>query len=264
MTEDKELIGPPNVNFLRFILKLGAGIGGGVAGALILLVVFLLASSILQPALQPRTEAEINPLFIFVLMAMIFLSSCGSNILGTLFLALTDRERYSRMSSSLYQIFIVNIVIFGLTAPVYLITSNMGVGATAYAAGLQIVLSAQASALILEMVSDPKYSLLGIYSTIFAILFSAGIAFMVFQATQNITILLFAVFPIIWISIGFMEGLIGMIYHGIYVTWGVDFLAQTVSYGEDYGKQKTEEEVVEEEEEEKRVDQSGADFLRNK
>lgn len=262
MTEEKTLIGPPNVNFIRFLMKLGAGLGGGIAGAMILLVVFLLSASILQPALQATSETEINPLFVFVLMAMIFLSSCGSNILGTLFLALTDRERYTRLSSALYQIFIVNIVIFGLTAPLYFVTANMGVGMTAYTAGLHIVLSAQASALILEMVSDPKYSLLGIYSTIFAILFSAGVGFLVYQSTQSATILLFAIFPIIWISIGFMEGFIGMLYHGIYAMWGTDFLSQTVSYGDDYGKGKSPEEEQEEVLEDERKDQSGSDFLR--
>ena len=139
MPEEKTLIGPPNVNFIRFLMKLSAGLGGGIAGAMVLLVVFLLSSSILQPALQATSETEINPLFVFVLMAMIFLSSCGSNILGTLILALTDRERYSRLSSALYQIFIVNIVIFGLHV-LYFVTTNMGVGMTAYTAGLHIVL----------------------------------------------------------------------------------------------------------------------------
>lgn len=249
-------IGPPKVNFLRFIMKLGAGIGGGAAGALILLAVFLLTSSILQPTLQ-ADEAGVNPMFVFVLMAMMFLASCGANVLGTMFLALTDRERYTKFASALYQIFIVNVVIFGLVAPMYFITANMGIGMTAYAAGLHIVLSAQASALTLEMVSNPKYALLGVYSTLFAILFSAGLGFIIFNATQSITVLLFAIFPIIWISLGFMEGLIGMIYHGIYSMWGVDFLSQEVSYGEDYGKPSKKEEK-----EEKKEDQEGADFLR--
>ena len=244
-------------------MKLGAGIGGGLAGALILLVVFLLSASVLQPALDPTSEAAINPLFVFVMMMMMFLATCGANIVGTLLLSLTDRERYTRFSSSLYQIFIVNIVIFGMTAPIYFITANMGIGMTAYAAGFHIVMSAQASVLILEMISDPKYSLLGIYSTLFAILFSAGVLFMIFQATGSATTLLFAVFPVIWVSIGFMGGLIGMLYHGIYSTWGIDFLAGNTDYGDDYGEQKTEEEEQVEQEEVEREDQSGSEFLRD-
>jgi hypothetical protein len=263
MTEDRTIIGPPKVTFLRFLMKLGAGVGGGLAGSLILLVVFLLSASVLQPALDPTSEAAINPLFIFVLMMMMFLATCGANIIGTLLLALTERERYTRLSSSLYQIFIVNIVIFGLTAPLYFVTANMGIGMTAYAAGFHIVMSAQASALILEMISDPKYSLLGVYSTLFAILFSAGVLFLIFQATGSATTLLFAVFPIIWMSIGFMGGLIGMIYHGIYATWGIDFLAGNTNFGDDYGEQKTEEEEQAEQEESTRKDQAGSEFLRD-
>ncbi|MFH1533348.1 MAG: hypothetical protein ABID64_00240 [Nitrospirota bacterium] len=257
MTEPQ--IGPPKVTFLRFLMKLGAGIGGGVAGALILIVFFMLTASVLQPALQKSAEIDINPIFVFLVMAMMFLASCGANILGTLFLGLTDRERYIKLSSSIYQIFLINIVIFALTAPIYLMTANLGVGMMAFPAGLQIMLGAMASVLILEMVSDPKYSLLGVYSTIFAIFFASGLLFMIYQATEQINTLLFGVLPIVWTSIGFMAGLIGMIYHGVYSTWGVDFLSQTVSYGDDYGEkdeEPTEEEIVEAEDEE------GADFLR--
>ena len=156
------------------------------------------------------------------------------------------------------QVFILNMVIFAFVMPIYLTTSTTRMELTAFAAGLQIILSATASALIMELIHDFKYSLLAVYNTILAILIAVGINFMLYYISGNATVLLFAAIPIIWALIGFCQSVFTMIYYWIFQTWGSDFLAATASFGTDYGIQ---DQTEEEEEEAMGPDVEGADFL---
>lgn len=255
--------GPRKMSFFTLVLKTMAGLAGGVAGTLVLLMIFLLSSSILQPVLSPAEEAaqEISPLFIFVLMAMIFATCIVSSLVAPLLISYTERERYTRVATAMSQIFIINIVIFAFVAPIYLTTSTTRLELTAYAAGLQIILSAMAGALIMELIHDYRYALVTVYTTILGILVATAMSFFLFTGlgTQSTTLLLFAVLPIIWGAIGFFQGAISMFYYWLYQNYGVDFLATSTSYGVDYG---VAEESEEEEEEPEKEDTEGGNFLR--
>lgn len=249
--------GPRRMSFFVLVLKVLSGFAGGTAGSIVLLLIFLLASSILQPVLSPAeaTAGEISPLFIVILMAMVFATSVVSSIVAPLLLSYTERERYPRLASSLYQIFIINLVIFIFISPVYLTTSSSRLELTAYAAGLQIVMSAIASSLILEVLNDYKYALLGVYSTILGVLIATAINLFIFQFLNSPTILMFVALPIIWGAIGFFQSAFAMFYYWYYTTWGIDFLATANQIGQDYGIEEEQEEVLPE-------DRSGGDFLR--
>ncbi len=255
--------GPRKMSFFTLVLKTFAGLAGGVAGTLVLLLIFLLTSSILQPVLSPAEEAaqEISPLFIFILMAMIFATSLISSLIGPLLISYTERERYTRVSTALSQIFIINVVIFAFVAPIYLTTSTTRLELTAYAAGLQIILSAIGGALIMELIHDYRYSLISVYTTVLGVLVATAMSFFLYTGlgTSSTTILLFAVLPIIWGSIGFFQGALAMFYFWLYQNYGVDFLATSTSYGTDYGQP---EESEEEEEEPDREDTEGSNFLK--
>lgn len=254
--------GPRKMSFFTLVLKTFAGVAGGVSGTLVLLLIFLLTSSILQPVLSPAEEAaqEISPLFIFVLMAMIFATSIVSSLIGPLLISYTERERYTRVTTAMSQIFIMNIVIFAFVAPIYLTTSTTRLELTAYTAGLQIILSATAGALIMEIIHDYRYSLISVYTTILGILVATAISFFIYTGlgTSSTTLLLFAVLPIIWGAIGFFQGAIAMFYYWLYQNYGIDFLATSTNYGTDYGVP----EVDEEEEEPEHEDTEGGNFLR--
>lgn len=251
--------GPRKVNFLALILKVFAGFAGGLAGTLILLMIFLFSSSILQPVLQPVEEAanEISPLFIFVLMAMIFATSMIASIISSLLIAYTERNRYNRITTALSQIFILNIVIFVFLLPIYLTTSTARLELTAYTAGLQVILSATASALVLELIHDTRYVLLAVYSTVLSVLVASA-ASMILYATFGAVILLFAALPIIWTLIGFFQGALSMFYFWLYENYGIDFLATATSYGADYGIP----DQSEEDEQPKQEDTEGGNFLK--
>lgn len=252
--------GPRRMSFLGLISKTFAGLVGGIAGTLVLLIIFLLTSSILQPVLAPAEAAaqEISPLFVFILMAMIFATSLVSSLVAPLLISYSERDRYTRITTALSQIFIINIVIFAFLVPIYLTISGTRLELTAYVAGLEVILSATASTLILELIHDHRYSLLTVYTTILSILVAAAVNIFLYTML-GATILLFASLPIIWTTIGFFQGALTMFYYWLYQNYGIDFLATATSYGSDYG---IPDESEDEEETPQKEDTEGGNFLK--
>lgn len=257
---NQEDYNPINISFSTFLLKLLAGGVGGTIGSLILILIFVLGSTFLTPLTANYEGSAISPIFIFILIVMVFLSSTIGNIVSTFLLSLTERQKYKRTASAIYQIFLISLIIFLLMTPVYFITTSIDFTIVAYAVALHIIVSAQVSALILEIVSNYRYSILGVYSITFAILMSAGLMFTLANFIQSPAILLFAALPIVWGSIAFMHSLVTMIYGWIVNVYDKDFLSTQTLYGADYGKEieETEEEIIES----NTKDQAGADFLR--
>lgn len=264
MEEQKQMT---QFTFLNLITRTLTGLGGGILGTAVLLVIYILTVSIVAPVLTTAGDSEtmLSPLFIFILMGMIFASTLAANLIAPLLISFTARERYQRITTSLFQIFIVNIVVFLILIPIYLFATSLGLEFIGYAAGLQIVFSVLASALIFEIIANYKYALLGVYSTIFAVLIAIAFCITLFQATGNATILLFLALPLLWGGVGFTFGLVGLIYQWIVNTWGTDYLATFQEYSKDYGVTEAEE-IAEEEkrmaEEPPAVDTEGIDFLR--
>lgn len=256
MEEAEVKSGPPEPTFLTLVLKTFAGLGGGIAGSLILLVIFLLGGSILQPTFLGE-GGELHPLFIFVFMAMVFLTSLGSNLVGPLLFSFVQQDKYSRTQTSLTQIFVANLVMLGIMAPVYLFVFTAGLDLTAILAGIHVMISAITSILILEIVGNLRYALVGVYGAILSLLFATGVIFIFYQfSDRNLVILLFSVLPVLWMFLGFISVIVEMFYAWMYRLYGVDFLASTTSFGREYGEAEEEEPVKE--------DVSGAEFLRRK
>ena len=254
--------GPRRLSLFILFSKTFLGFVGGVVGSLVLLLIFLASASILQPVLgtSTTTSDQISPVFIVILMAMIFVTSLISSILSPLLLSYTERQRYPRIMTALYQIFIINLTIFVITAPIYLTTSTTSIEFTAYAAGLQIILVATASSLIMEILNDDRYPLMAVYSTIIGILISTTINLFLYQLLKSTTVLLFAALPITWASIGFFQATLAMMYYWYYLNYGNDFLATSTSYGTEYAGVAEEEEASEEVLPE---DKNGNDFFKS-
>jgi hypothetical protein len=263
-TADQNNYGPRQLSLFTVFAKTFLGLCGGMFGSLILLLIFLASSSILQPVLSPADAGtdQVNPIFIVILMAMIFVTSLISSMLSPLLLSYTERLRYPKIITSLYQIFIMNLVIFFFTAPIYLTTSTTSLEFTAYAAGLQIVLVAMASSLFMEIINDQRYPLLGVYTSLLGILVATAANVFIFQILKSTTVLLFAALPITWASIGFFQATLAMIYYWYYLNWGNDFLAANTAYGNEYAGVAEEQQEIEEEEK-LPEDRNGGDFLKS-
>lgn len=257
MPEDNQKeLGPAHVSFATFLLKILASAAGGIGGSLIMAVIFFLAASVFEPLSNPNDINQVSPIFIFIMMMMVFLSSTAGNILSTWLLALTEREKYSRLSSAIFQIFILSVITLVILAPIYFLTKT---NITGYVVALHIIISAQISALILEIVSDYRYSLVGLYGVTFSVLVSAGILFFLAGVIQSPQLLLFISLPVVWGSIAVVSSLTTNLYGWIARTYDKDFLSTQTVYGQDYGK------AVEDEEEQapQAEDEAGEDFLRH-
>lgn len=259
VAEEVNHIGPAKISFPMLIVKLFAGVAGGGIGALILLVISVLAASIIAP-ITGSTEVveEISPVFIFVVSIMAFLSATASDILSVLFLSLTEREKYTKTPTAIYHIFILNVVLFILMVPVYFLAISANVDLSIFILALHIIISSQASALIMENVSNTKYSLVGLYGITFSIVISAAILFALYGGTSP-AIVLFMALPVVWGSIALVHGIFSMIYGWIVDIYDKDFLSLEMDYGADYGK------AVESEAPKapKAKDEAGAEFLRH-
>jgi len=261
MEQQDTMDASPRFTFLSLITRTISGLGGGIAGTIILLIIYMLSSSILRPVLTQAEEGvDVTPLFTVVIMVMVFVSLLAANIFAPLFISFTQGDRYKRTATALFQIFIINIVVFVMLVPVYLFSAGSGLEFMSFVAGLQMSLAVIGSAMVFEVISNYKYVLLGIYSIIFAVLAAVVFSGILYQATGSALVLLFLALPLLWGGIGFIFGIVGMIYSWIVSTWGVDYLAANQEYSKDYGVQENENEV--EIVEPTPEDTEGVDFLR--
>ncbi len=257
MTNSQATSQAPSMSFSTFLLKILSGVGGGLLGAVVLVVIFLITQSFIPSIQDINNELVISPIVVFLLMVMVFLSSSASSMLGVFLLGLTERDKYKRTSSTITQVFTVNLIIFLMMVPVYFLTSSLGIDAVAYVVMLHMLIAAQVSVLILEIVSNYKYSLVGVYGTTFSLVFAVAVLFTLANVLGNAPILIFLALPIVWVSMALIGSIVTMIYGWIARVYDKDFLSTQTMYGNDYGKEvESEPEVLAEDEE-------GADFLRH-
>lgn len=262
-SEDNDLMELPKMNFVKFVFKIFAGLGGGLAGMMLVLVIYLATSSFLEPLSKAQEgSVGVSPIFLFILLLMVFLGSLGGNILGALFTYFVDRNKYQKIYSTIIQIVISNVILLFLLVPIYFFAAGISTSFVAYVAALHFILAAQVSNLTLEIAANPQYGLLGVYSTVIAIVFSMIVLFAIYSLNENGTVLLFAALPVIWTAIGFSGGMVDAIYGWIVKTWGIDFASSNTRYGRDYSPKLLREEAEAEEEKEENKDMSGSDFLK--
>lgn len=272
MNHSAENITPYQPTTVSLLLRILSGFLGGVSGTIIMAAIFLVSSSTIKPAFQSNaTGEEIGGLFIFVFMGMIFLGVTSATIMVTVLSAISERGKYTRLSSALYQIFIINVIIFVLLAPIYVMVSGAGLMMAGYIAAFHAMVSAIASVMILELIGNPAHALLGVYSVVLGLLGMAGfvvLTFLSLSITSNpAVIVLFAGLPFVWTSLGAASALTELCYKFIYSLYGVDFLRTDVPYGRDViggvEDEPTQEEIETQVIREKK-DVKGRDFLEGK
>jgi len=119
-------------------------------------------------------------------------------------------------------------------------------------------LSSMASALIMEMASNTKYALIGLYGIIFSIILSAALLLGLYGG-DNSAIVLFLALPVVWGSMAFIYSVFSMIYGWIVDLYDEDFLSLEVNFGRDYGKEVESDKPLAP----RAKDEAGAEFLRH-
>lgn len=248
-------------------LKMIAGLAGGLLGGSVVVAIFLLSSSILQAPFQGEFEqGQLHSLFVFLFMAMIFLGVTVASLVTAWLSALSSRERYTHVNSAIYQIFVLNIFLLVVAAPIYVVFAKLNLSSLVYITVLHVIISAISGVCVLEMMANTPYGLLGIYSGIFGVLLGTAINVMIFEISgRMMTFVLLSGIPIMWFSIGLLNAFVALLYHWLYRLYGIDFLRIDTSYGADVVSEdeRTSEEIEEEILKEKK-DETGSEFLQNR
>jgi len=229
-----------------------AGIGGGVIGSILISLVFFIFSTIGGVNFVTSAEGPAHPLFIFVLTIITLIGTISANIMSAIFISYAEPQKYKKIASVLTQVFIINMSLFLFMTPIYVLGYVIDINYLKIVVASHAIISVMASNLVLEIISDYRYSLLEIYSTITATVF--GILISIIFYFLNQTTLIFVAMPTFWFCIGFFGGIVRMAYYTIYLNYGIDALSVNSGYSnyKDSEKffaensEKTEEEELQE------------------
>lgn len=174
--------------------KISAGFIGGLTGSLGAFIIFLFTSGIVQPIFNTEIKgSEGNSGFLYILMSMVFVATFGAN-LGMIALmpkTKTDSRSVSNENQILENI-ALNIVIFLMMTPAYLMSSYLEFNALIFVMAIHIFLALQSTILLRDV------SIIGIYTGIFGLFTSTALFLLLAQFIQNPVTLFFASFPLIW------------------------------------------------------------------
>ncbi|PKL36601.1 hypothetical protein CVV38_01725 [Candidatus Peregrinibacteria bacterium HGW-Peregrinibacteria-1] len=193
----------------KLVYKTIAGLSGGLGGGVVLMVLYVLAVGVTGDlgSVDPRPGLGA----VIVGAVLLLIANITGSMLSTFLFALVEKAKYRDFGKALYQIALLNLMVFILLVPVYLI-SNLAVdGALILIFILQIVFTIQSSHLIFESVANPEGGVAGIYGTTIALLISTIVLVVLFAVINNPMIVLMLAFPVVWGAIGFSQSVISLI-----------------------------------------------------
>ena len=179
-------------SIIALFLKMFAGIAGGLLGtssAFLGMVFFIYSSSGVGNSLQSVEFSGVS------LVVLIFVAAFVANMSALYFLTLVDKEKYRYKNYILKGAFFLNIFLFLVALPFYLIIPQGDFLLTI--AGIHLFLSASNSALFAEIFSGVKYAVSGVIGISIAqmliLLIYVGIG-----APSSNTIVTILFLPFIW------------------------------------------------------------------
>lgn len=230
----------PRIGLSTMVFRTLAGVVGGAFGSTVVLIGVLLSSSLITTGVTEAgvTDTQVHPLFVFLVVALAFLASFIADLATVIFMTYLNREKYTRLFSTLSQIFIINIVLTLCTFPLYILVSGWDITYTAFIIAMQAILSIQSAVIIQELMAGSRHIILTLYASTLAIATIVLVGLFIYFGYQNASPLAFLGMPLAWGVFGFWTSAGDMTYQWLYNIYGQDFLSVETSYGEDYGKQQ--------------------------
>lgn len=187
-----------------FLFRILGGISGGITGTAVMLMIYFITLSIL-----PSQENDVPGITTFTLIAMLLLSTLTTNMVSSYLIMLADKNKYHDVRFTLTNVFVLNLVLFIFTTPLYLIASTETIQTVA---AFHLLISAQMSAVLLDIFSGSEYSLIATYGVALGGITAFSIvSFIVIAATEQnsgvSTLLLFIAMPMVWGLIEFFKGI---------------------------------------------------------
>jgi hypothetical protein len=191
------------MNTTVIIYRIISGIMGGMIGSFFMFLIYGANLYFLQGAN--------TPLSVYLLIFMVFIGSLIANLLYGVFISLAHPEKYSNQSNMLWQVFIVNIFIFIVVFPFYILIKDVRLIAL-----FHLIFSALASNIIYEIFAkNGAYILTGIYGSFFGVIIIFVITYLI-ETTLFESLLVFIILPTLWciltISTLFTEYMYSIVY----------------------------------------------------
>jgi len=238
------------------------GIVGGGLGAIIFFIGVMFLTSADTSVLTSGDTENVTPFFIVAILMFTFVSTTISGILIAFLTSLVNKKTYTKLSSVIFQIFFLSIVVFLLSVPVYFVEFMYVKAIPIFAILIHMVISVQISILVLEVRGNTRQSLIAVYSSTLMMILSAIIVLVLKNMLGTFTVVTFILLPLIAGVNGFVYSIVAIISRSLSQTYDKDFLSITEDFGHDYGVQNEVEEEVEVEEKAPTSLKDGADFLR--
>lgn len=213
---------PRKLSIETFLFRLFASIGGSITGTLILSAVFFLSLS----AFGEQTSETLS---LYVILAIILVGTLTTNVLTPFLISITDKERYKKPFTILTQAFILNLVLFIVSVPLYSLLHVAKPEIISYIAAFHFLITAQVSAFMLELFSEQRFVLSGLYGVAVGSLISFTII-MLMYGTNRETLIMFIIAPLLWISIECFRSLVEIMYYFYYRLFGVEALDTETSF----------------------------------
>jgi hypothetical protein len=221
--------------------KLLAGLGAGIVGALVLAIFVLVGVT--------AGGQTLSPFAYFAAILMALLGGIAAHGLAVGLFAVVDPERHGALRPLLKKILTFQLWVFVCFLPVYLLVILLaGGGAGIFlTATAQLLTGGMGSALLAHLARLPSRSsaslaVYGVLAALATTLLIGGVVFFITSTpqtadldpasynqaaviSQGANVLLFMLLPLFWGAVGFFTILVELLYHWVYATWGVDFLA---------------------------------------
>lgn len=237
-----QIIEPPKMGLATVLFRTIAGVFSGALGSAVIFLVIILTQSLIAGVFD--SDMSFNPVFIFIVLVMAFLSLQVAAIASTSLFAYIQSYKYTRLTSTLVQIFLINLLMFVVMIPAYVVVSQLDSEAIIYVGATHVVFSLIASTLIMEIMTQYRYAILSVYSTIASVMLAILIIlFVQFSLSDILIVPLMLMLPIAWGCIGLFLGLGEMAYNWVYETYGVDYLSLDTNYGMEYSEKVEEEDL---------------------
>ncbi len=223
----QSVIGPRKPSMTVYLLRVIGALAGGIIGALSIFAIYILG-------LSTGVSEGVNPHSLFVVLVLVFGASLITNIATTVLITVLDKELYPRYLNIVTQVFIILLVLFVFSTPMYLIIASIPLGDTyiKYIAVLHLLLSIQVASIVMELFSNSYYKVVSLYGIAFGSILSISVTIIMYM--YDLSVILFFVLPsLVWVSIEFFRGIVEVLYYYFYRFYGIDALNTDTNLTED-------------------------------
>ncbi len=185
MSQNDNIFWPKQTKIVDILMTSAWAFIAWVIGSVLLLLIVFLVGGIINVPSQFQTVSMTmggnSPLFPFALSFITFIVSVIVSTATYHFLTLIDSEKYKKTILHFGQISFFAIVIYIILIPVYVVVGMNNYNAILYVFILHILLLSFWEILILELLNNYRYILLGVYASFFWLWMSAIIVVFIFS-----------------------------------------------------------------------------------